>query len=263
MNTSQKFTIHQIASASLKRIVRADVYSPDQIQIAKGIDVLIINDGQDLLKMDINRMINGLELGQHQLLLVAIHAGTERKQEYGVSGTPDFMNRGSKAGEYSTFIMNELIPYLYTNIGRSIIRNKYIAGFSLGGLMAFDLAMEFPLEFRAAGVFSGSFWWRSKDLTEGYVEERDRIMHAKIRTKRSNNLQRFFLQTGALDEKADRNKNGIIDSIDDTLDIIKELEQIGFNKDEQIKYLELADGKHDVATWARAMPEFLNWLSLK
>ena len=88
-------------------------------------------------------------------------------------------------------------------------------------------------------------------------------MHAKIRTKSSNNIQRFYLQTGALDEKADRNKNGIIDSIDDTLDIIKELEQIGFNKEHQIRYVELPDGKHDVSTWKRAMPEFLQWLSLK
>ncbi|NBO58586.1 MAG: hypothetical protein EBU73_06575 [Chitinophagia bacterium] len=262
MNTFQDFIIHQIASASLNRIVRADFYLPEQLHLANGIDVLFVNDGQDLLKMDIPKMINSVELGGNRLIMVAIHAGTERKQEYGVAGIPDFMNRGSKAGEYSTFIMNELIPYLNTNIGTSIIRNKYIAGFSLGGLMAFDLAMEFPMEFQAAGVFSGSFWWRSKDLKDGYVEERDRIMHAKIRTKRSNNLQRFYLQTGALDEKADRNKNGIIDSIDDTLDIIKELEQIGFNK-EQLRYVELPDGKHDVSTWNRAMPEFLNWLSLK
>lgn len=263
MNTLQDFTIHQIASASLNRTVRADFYLPDQIHMAKGIDVLFVNDGQDLLKMDIRKMIKELRLGGNTLIMVAIHAGTERKQEYGVAGIPDFMNRGSKAGEYSTFIINELIPYLYTNIGTSIIRNKYIAGFSLGGLMAFDLAIEFPMEFQAAGVFSGSFWWRSKDLKDGYVEERDRIMHAKIRTKRSNNLQKFYLQTGALDEKADRNKNGIIDSIDDTLDIIKELEQIGFNKEQQIRYVELPDGKHDVSTWNRAMPEFLNWLSLK
>lgn len=263
MNTSKEFTIHQIASASLNRIVRADFYLPDQIHIVNGIDVLLVNDGQDLLKMDIRSMINGLELGGNKLVMVAIHAGTERKQEYGVSGMPDFMNRGSKAGDYSIFILNELMPYFYSKIGRSIVRNKYIAGFSLGGLMAFDLALEFPMEFQAAGVFSGSFWWRSKDLKEGYIEERDRIMHAKIRTKKSNNLQRFFLQTGALDEKADRNKNGIIDSIDDTLDIIKELEQIGFNKDEQIKYLELADGAHDVATWSKVMLEFLKWLSLK
>ncbi|TXT30721.1 MAG: hypothetical protein FD136_1617 [Chitinophagaceae bacterium] len=29
--------------------------------------------------------------------------------------------------------------------------------------------------------------------------------------------------------------------------------------DEHIQYLELADGSHDVATWAKAFPAFLKW----
>lgn len=262
MNTSQNFISHHIASSFLGRNVRADIYVPDQMNKREVVDLLFINDGQDVLEMDVQNMLNGLQQTGHPLILAAVHAGTDRKQEYGVAGIPDFMNRGSKATEYSKFMMNELLPFVHATIGSSTIRNKYIAGFSLGGLMAFDLAMDFPLEFKAAGVFSGSFWWRSKDLKDGYVEERDRIMHAKVRTKSSNTLQKFYLQTGSLDEEADRNHNGIIDSIDDTLDIIKELERIGFKKDPQIKYVELPDGSHDIATWNRAMPAFLHWLSL-
>jgi len=33
----------------------------------------------------------------------------------------------------------------------------------------------------------------------------------------------------------------------------------GYDRKEDIKYLELADGKHDVATWGKAFPEFLKW----
>lgn len=72
--------------------------------------------------------------------------------------------------------------------------------------------------------------------------------------------KRFFLQTGQLDEKADRNKNGIIDSIDDTLGIIIELKKLGFEDHRHIQYLELPDGSHDVKTWAGVMPLFLHWL---
>jgi hypothetical protein len=61
-----------------------------------------------------------------------------------------------------------------------------------------------------------------------------------------------------MDETMDRNNNGIIDSIDDTLDLIKELERKGYRK-EDITYLEFANGKHDIPTWAKAMPEFLKW----
>jgi enterochelin esterase-like enzyme len=57
----------------------------------------------------------------------------------------------------------------------------------------------------------------------------------------------------------DRNNNGIIDSIDDTLGLIGELEQKGYKRGTDIEYLELPDGRHDVPTWARAFPDFLKW----
>jgi hypothetical protein len=226
-------------------------------------DILLFNDGQDLVKMNFQSILEKFIDPTHSMIVLGLHAGMERKQEYGVAGVPDYMNRGASASLYSKFILEELLPYLYNSHAPIGFRNKYVAGFSLGGLMAFDMALDYPMEFSAAGVFSGSFWWRSKDLNKGYVEERDRIMHAKIRTKCLQPHQRFFLQTGALDEKADRNKNGIIDSIDDTLDIIKELEKIGFQKGKQIEYLELPQGRHDIVTWKSVMPEFLQWLSIK
>ncbi len=61
-----------------------------------------------------------------------------------------------------------------------------------------------------------------------------------------------------MDEKNDRNNNGIIDSIDDTLDIIKELHHKGYH-DDDIFYLEMKEGRHDAKTWATAFPIFLQW----
>lgn len=62
-----------------------------------------------------------------------------------------------------------------------------------------------------------------------------------------------------MDETKDRNHNGIIDSIDDTLDVIKELETKGYKNEKDIYYMEMKDGHHDIATWGRAMPVFLKW----
>ena len=56
----------------------------------------------------------------------------------------------------------------------------------------------------------------------------------------------------------DRNNNGIIDSIDDTLSLIDDLKSLGYKNDD-IAYINYEDGRHDVATWARAMPVFLEW----
>jgi hypothetical protein len=84
-------------------------------------------------------------------------------------------------------------------------------------------------------------------------------MHQQIRKGKYASWLKFFFQCGNMDEIKDRNKNGIIDSIDDTLDLINELETKGYSKENDIEYLEIKDGLHDVPTWGRAFPEFLKW----
>ena len=259
MGKQEKQTI-VIPSGLLKRKVEVDIYCHLMNENDSSFEVLLINDGQDLLKMNFPQLLQQVNSGNSSLVIVAIHAGAERKLEYGVAGIPDYMRRGDKADAYAQFILKELLPELKSSFDGYVIGQKYLAGFSLGGLMAFDMAIDYPDEFSAVGVFSGSFWWRSKALDNGYVEELDRIMHAKIRTKKRDDRLRFFLQTGQLDELADRNNNGIIDSIDDTLGIIDELVKLGYKQEHQITYLELQDGKHDIETWGRVMPLFLNWL---
>lgn len=83
-------------------------------------------------------------------------------------------------------------------------------------------------------------------------------MHKLIREGRYNSGQRFYFTTGSLDETADRNANGVIDSIDDTVALIEELKTKGYT-DKDICYINFEDGRHDVATWARALPHFLVW----
>ena len=83
-------------------------------------------------------------------------------------------------------------------------------------------------------------------------------MHQQIKKGKFYPWLKFFFECGALDEIADRNHNGVIDAIDDTLDLIKELHKKGYDK-ANIQYLELEDGTHDVYTWARAFPDFLKW----
>ena len=133
------------------------------------------------------------------------------------------------------------------------------APFSLGGLSAFDIAWNYPHVFSTAGVFSGSFWWRSKSYDQGYDDSSDRIMHKLVRATDSKSKQRFWFECGSEDEYADRNNNGVIDSIEDTLDIISELEILGFEKGKDLRYLEIPGGHHNEETWAQAMPDFLRW----
>jgi iron(III)-enterobactin esterase len=250
----------QFSSRFLNRPVTIDFYLQQAQPAFMPVSLLLINDGQDLLKMGFAQMLDELlaQDGTQHVFSVGIHAGTERKMEYGTARQPDYEGRGAKAKYYEQFILHELLPYIHDTYNITTFHQRLFAGFSLGGLMALDMVWNHPHLFSGAAVFSGSLWWRSKALHDGYDEAADRIMHKQIRERNHHPGQRFYFMTGSLDETSDRNGNGIIDSIDDTLDLIGELKNTGYD-DAAICYINFEDGKHDVETWGRAMPHFLIW----
>lgn len=255
-------TQQQMESACLQRTVTINIYIPNDIGDPSQMALLLINDGQDLPEMDFAALLDSL-LATHQirpLLCVGIYAGADRRQEYGTAHILDYEGRGTKAAAYQQFIVQELLPQLHITYCVEEFRSIAIAGFSMGGLSALDTMWNHPDLFSIAGVFSGSFWWRTKSLDDNYNDDTDRIMHQQIRKGNYHPGLRFYFTTGSLDETDDRNNNGIIDSIDDTLDLIEELKSKGYQMGFDIKYINYEEGRHDVATWAKAMPQFLLWL---
>jgi enterochelin esterase-like enzyme len=224
--------------------------------------LLLINDGQELSRLGLAGILEELD-GRGSLdplLCVGIHAGAARKLEYGTAGQPGYQGWGSSAGAYSRFVLEELIPAIRIRFGVQTFREKAFAGFSLGALSAMDIVWHHPQEFAVLGCFSGSLWWRTKDKTDpAYDEKRDRIVHDYVRKGGYYPWLKFFFECGTEDEQEDRNQNGVIDSIDDTQDLIVELVRKGYDPERDIRYLEIAGGRHEVGTWAKAMPEFLLW----
>ena len=247
-------------STHLDRDVLIDIYLPQVSSDSKHVSLLIINDGQDLPKFYFDQMLAELyeQKEIEPVLCVGIHCSAERRMEYGTANELDYKGRGAKARLHQQFVLNELLPYIFENFGNNF-KEKAYAGFSLGGLSAIDTVWHYPEYFSKAAVFSGSLWWRSKDLDQGYIEATDRIIHKLIREGDYKPGLQFYFTTGSLDEKMDRNNNGIIDSIDDTLGLIEELEKKGYKNEGDIHYVNYEDGKHDVKTWGRAMPAFLKW----
>ena len=256
-----KVETHRLSSVSLVREVTIDLYLPPAMDRPGLVSLLLINDGQDLASMPFVEMLDGLsEISSiRPLCCIGIHAGPDRKMEYGTAGIPDYMGRGAQAGNYSRFVLKELLPFIRRRTSSHHFRDKSICGFSLGGLSALDIAWCHAHEFRHVGVFSGALWWRSRALDDDYREERDRIIHDRIRRGGDFPWLKFFFEAGMLDETADRNNNGIIDSVDDTRDLIEILQSKGYKSERDIRYRELVDGRHDVATWARCFPDFLRW----
>ncbi len=253
---------HIFSSKCLDREVKVDCYIPTSIADPSSLSLLLINDGQDLLTMNFGKILDDLykKRSIEPIFCVGIHCASDRKNEYGTAKILDYKGRGAKASLYTRFIMKELLPYLRQTYNIYSFKQKAFAGFSLGGLSALDIVWNHPHEFFIAGAFSGSFWWRDKDQEDiDFDEKTDRIMHRQIREGQTYPWLNFFFEVGTKDETADRNNNGIIDSIDDTLGLIEELSNKGYKDGKNIRYLELKDGKHDVPTWAKAFPAFLIW----
>ena len=253
---------HILTSTLLKRDVALSIYFPPA-KIAPGeMNLLLINDGQDLGIMHFGNILSKLYSGGsiEPVFCVGISCGIDRKNEYGTAKYLDYKGRGNKSALYQQFIFEELLPFIRAGYPFHSFKEKSFCGFSMGGLSALDTVWNHPQEFKNVGVFSGSLWWRLVDQDHpSFDENNDRIMHLQVRNGGYYPWLKFFFETGTKDEVADRNNNGIIDSIDDTISLIEELVEKGYNPGKDIYYVELNDGKHDVATWGKAFPEFLKW----
>ncbi|MEJ7829037.1 MAG: alpha/beta hydrolase-fold protein, partial [Segetibacter sp.] len=152
-----------IYSDFLEREVLFDVYLTANVKL-ENISLLLINDGQDLVKMNFAEILNslaGLEK-MEPIICVGIHCGTDRKMEYGTACQADYKGRGARAGLHTKFIFDELLPELRRVYKITSFKEKSFAGFSLGGLSALDIVWNHAVEFTKAGIFSGSLWWRRK-----------------------------------------------------------------------------------------------------
>lgn len=250
-----------IYSEFLERDVIVDVYVPDIHLQSEKVSLLLINDGQDLRTMNFGEILDSLIASKNvePIMCAGIHCSAGRLHEYGTAYRADYKGRGDRAGLYTKFILDELLPFIKNEWNVSSFKEKSFAGFSLGGLSALDIVWNHPHEFTKAGVFSGALWWRR----HGYEDERyngdtDRIMHLQVQKGRHFPWLKFYFECGLLDETADRNNNGIIDSIEDVTDLINGMKAMGYTND-QIQYVELEDGTHTIESWAKAFPAFLKW----
>ncbi len=223
--------------------------------------VLYVNDGQDMPAIKMAETLAALITHREiePIIVVAIHATRDRLQEYGTASIPNARGLGRKARKYSFFVLDEVLPYInrrYRTLAGPI--NTTIIGFSLGGLMAFDLAWNHPDVFGAVGVFSGSLWWRTDDA-DMHKRQESRIMHRRVRDTESPGRLRMWFEAGTNDEKEDRDHNGVIDAIQDTTELIDELELKGYRRGFDMIYVQVDGGEHNQRTWGFILPHFLRW----
>lgn len=251
----------KIYSRHLQREVKLTIINTPIPEDKEALNLLFLNDGQDLKVMRLKEIIDSLyKAGLIQpLLVVGIDAG-DRLQEYGVAGKPDFEKKGSRASYYNAFIDKELYAFVKKRAGVRKFKSVAIAGWSLGGLSAFDIAWNNADKIDKVGIFSGSFWWRDKSASDSsYSDEMNRIVYVTIKAARRKPSTKYWFFTGSLEETSDRDKDGIIDVQDDTEDIRLLLIEKGLARKEEMPLVIDRLGKHDLATWSKQLPGFLLW----
>ena len=251
----------EIYSRHLQRHVKLTVINTPVPDDKSTLNLLILNQGQNMEQLRVKEILDSL-YNNHlisPLVIVGVHAG-DSLQEYGVAGIADYQKRGARAEYYDAFILDELYPYAKKMSGVRKFNSVAIAGFSLGGLSAFDIAWNHSDKIQKVGVFSGAFWWRDKSLEDStYSDETNRIAYAKIKSSRKKPKLEYWFYAGGAEESSDRDKDSIIDVIDDTRDMINLLVIKKLATKGDIVFSENKTGKHDYHYWSAVLPEFLIW----
>ena len=258
--TVRVVVLPDVAAEALGNQRTVFVYLPRDytIEPSRHYPVLYINDGQDREAFGLHETLARLQArrAMQPAIVVAVPTTDDRLREYGTSIAPNAQGLGDLAAEYAAFFVGELMPLIH---GRFRTRGPaLVAGVSLGGLSAFDLAWNAPGRFAAVGVFSGSFWWRSAE-DETAITPGARIAHELVRQGPARPGLRFWLEAGTRDETSDRDGNGVIDAIQDTTELIDELVALGYSPGQDVVYVEVPGGRHNYETWSEVLPQFLRW----
>lgn len=248
----------QIYSRHLQRQVKLSILSTPIPDDKSTLNILFLNDGQDLEKLEVRQIIDSLykkDLIQ-PLIIVGIIAG-DRDKEYGVSENPDYKGRGEKAGKYAAFIDDEL--YFFTKKKAAVRKFKTVvlAGWGAGGLSAFDAAWDHADKIDKVGVLSGAFLFTDKSPEDSaYADAENRIVLNKIKSSRKKpKLEYWFYGDAA--ENGMRYKDTV--AINHTKDLIALLKTKNLPTANEISYTESDANKNNYTEWRHQLPSFLIW----
>ena len=270
----------------------AAAFTPDPIKLAihlpPGYDsarpdaypVLYLNDGQDSASVGLEATLARLYAKRaiQEIIVVAIDMPADRMGAYGLSdrkagrsvvGDSRFGPVGLHAHAYSEWVATDLVPYIDAQYRtRAEPSGRAMLGWSLGALNAFNLGWQYPDVFGQVGAFSPSFWLAS-DRTDVASAQRTRLVQGMVERDARRDGLRLWLAVGTAEETDDRDKDGIIDVVDDTQDMASALARRGYSTNpayaqqpsssEDVALYLLEGGQHNQASWANMLPLFLQW----
>jgi predicted alpha/beta superfamily hydrolase len=259
---------------------------PDYAQSTGRYPVLYANDGQDMQAVGLQSTLAKL-YGEHAIepvIVVAIDMLHDRASGYGLSdrrrrrsvvGGSVIGPIGLRAADYSSWVATSLVPYVDAHYRtRTGARSRAVMGWSLGALNAFSLGWEYPQVFGTVGAMSPSFWLAA-DRSDPASVQRSRLAQSMVDRGPMRVGLKLWFAAGTAEETNDRDRDGVIDVVDDLYDLVNGyrgggvqlggLRQLGYRigaanrYDGDVCVFLLPGGHHQQASWAKMLPVFLRW----
>lgn len=169
---SKQVSTFNIEAPQLNSIKKIWIYLPKNYDLTqKKYPVIYMHDAQNLFdaktsfvgEWNVDEKLDSLNA---QVIVVGIEHGNEKRIEE-LTPYKNAKYGGGNADNYLEFIVKTLKPAIDTKYRTKInARNTGIMGSSLGGLVSYYAILKYPEVFGKAGIFSPSFWFNRKEITE-------------------------------------------------------------------------------------------------
>ncbi len=225
----------------LNRTRRVWVYLPaDYTTTRRKYPVIYMHDGQNVFdnatsysgEWGVDEALDSLPPWKQCIVVAVDHGGTKRMNEYNPFSTERF---GKGEGDaYAKFLVKTLKPFVDRRF-RTLKKENYIAGSSMGGLISLHAMLEYPKVFKGAGIFSPAFW-----LAPGINDDI---------AKRGKKIKgRLYFFAGKLESGT---------MVQDMLNVFENLRRV--SKAEMSAVIR-DQGRHNEQTWKEEFPLFYNWV---
>ena len=151
----------------LNRKRRIWIYLPQNYttDTSRRYPVLYMQDGQNVFdeatafsgEWGVDEYLNSLPAEKQCIVVAVDNGGNDRMLEYNPFNNKQFGKGEGKI--YARFLAKVLKPYIDVHYRtKTEARFTTVAGSSMGGLISYYTAIDYPQVFGSAGVFSPSFW---------------------------------------------------------------------------------------------------------
>lgn len=156
----------KIYSRHLQRHVELIIISTQIPDTRSEMNLLLFNDAAVMENIEVKKILDSLNhLKQLQPLVIVGITGNENA-DYGLSELAKIS--ANKADKYSSFVINELLPYIKKKTVVRKFKSVAIFGNSLSGISAFDIAWQNADKIDKVGIFSGDFSYLNKGKNDSF-----------------------------------------------------------------------------------------------